>query len=134
MFSRTRLEFRLLWNKLFQKDDEELGWLLNPYRQSTSDATMMSSFNKNTEDSGGFGRESVTIHNLGLTKKGDSRRKQEKKSFGEGALEVARYMGMGVYMTSTSFPSPFLPINDANIFDESRYDGPQNVYAMSKIW
>lgn len=130
VFSKTRLEFRLLWNKVFQKEDEELGWLLNPYRQSSGrncEATMMSSFNKNFEESyqqfdfhevsGVYGREKVTIYNRGVAKKANTRKRhEEKKSFTESAIQLARYMGMGVYMTSTSFPSPFLPVNDTNIY------------------
>lgn len=146
IFSKTKLEFRLLWNKIFTKEDEELGWLLNPYRQNSgrTDATMMASFNKNAEESyqygydqvrGTFGREKVTIYNRGVAKKRDTRRKrkEEKKSLTDTALDIARYMGMGVYMTSTSFPSPFLPVNDINVC-EGTYYGPQNLYSMSKIW
>lgn len=145
IFSKTRLEFRLLWNKIFQKEDEELGWLLNPYRQagSKAEATMMSSFNKNDEDSyqyayddvsGALGRERVTIYSRSIARKSDRRRKREdNRTLGDKALEIARYMGMGVYMTSTSFPSPFLPVNDTNLFDSSVY-GVHNTYTMSKIW
>lgn len=104
---------------------------------------MMASFNKNVEDSyqygyddvsGAFGRERVTIYNRSVARKSDKKKSnEEKKSFTESALEIARYMGMGVYMTSTSFPSPFMPVNDNNIYEE-RFYGPQNVYSMSKIW
>lgn len=73
---------------------------------------MMTSFNKNIE-------ESVVVYSR--------RRDEPKKSFGESALQVARYMGMGVYMTSTSFPSPFLPVNDACLFDEAIFY-PQSLY------
>lgn len=146
VFSKTRLEFRLLWNKIFQKEDEELGWLLNPYRQAQrqGDATMMSSFNKSDPETSyqyGYdnvgsvlGRERVTIYNRGLTKKTDRsrRRRQDNKTMGDRALEYARYMGMGVYITSTSFPSPFLPVNDCNIYEENYYS--HNSYAMSKVW
>lgn len=147
IFSKTRLEFRLLWNKIFQKEDEELGWLLNPYKQANGsrvDATMMSSFNKNNDDSsyqygyddvsGVFGRERVTIYNRGIAKKSDRRKKREdNRTLGEKALDIARYMGMGVYMTSTAFPSPFLPVNDTNLHDDSVY-GMHNTYRMSKMW
>lgn len=147
VFSRTKLEFRILWNKIFQKEDEELGWLLNPYQQSANrtEATMMASFNKLGEEdsyqfgyndvSGVYGRERVTIYNRGVAKKSDtnSRRKEDKKSLTDSALDIARYMGMGVYMTSTSFPSPFLPVNDTNMYEED-FLGPRNLYSMSKIW
>jgi len=145
VFSRTKLEFRIIWNKIFQKEDEELGWLLSPYRQSSNgEPTMMTSFNKNVEDgydygyddvSRVFGREKVTIYNRGVARKSDTRRKKrEQKSLGENALQIARYMGMGVYMTSTSFPSPFLPINDTNLYGDEIYYNPKNVYTMSKLW
>lgn len=148
VFSRTRLEFRLLWNKVFQKEDEELGWLLNPYRQSSGrdcEATMMSSFNRNTEQgyqqfdfheaSSVYGREKVTIYNRGVSRKAETRKRREKKSFKDNAIQIARYMGMGVYMTSTSFPSPFFPVNDTNIYhyDETSY-ASQSVYSLSRIW
>lgn len=106
---------------------------------------MMASFNRvgegdsyqfdYNEVGGVYGRERVTIYNRGVARKGDttSKRKEEKKSFTDSAFEIARYMGMGVYMTSTSFPSPFLPANDTNMYDENFY-GQQNVYSMSKIW
>lgn len=137
-----------MWNKIFQKEDEELGWLLNPYRQAqAADATMMSSFNKNVDDSyqydyddvgSVFGRERVTIHNRGVAKKSDRRRRRRRetnKSLSEKAIQYARYMGMGVYMTSTAFPSPFMPVNDAAIHDETNiYGEQQNIYSMSKLW
>lgn len=133
---------------MFQKEDEELGWLLNPYRQSSSrncEATMMSSFNKNVEESyqqfdfhetsNVYGREKVTIYHRGVAKKADTRkRNEEKKTFTENAIQLARYMGMGVYMTSTSFPSPFFPVNDTNIYHDETYYTPQNIYGLSKIW
>lgn len=131
VFSKTKLEFRLLWNKVFQKEDDELGWLLNPYKQSRTrgNATMMTSFGKNMEDSyqfgyddvsSSFGREKVTVYNRGLARKGDTRkRKAEEKSFTDSAIEVARYMGMGAYLTASYFPSPFYPVNDTHIYDES---------------
>lgn len=147
VFSRTKLEFKLLWNKVFQKEDDELSWLLNPYGQSTSraQATMMTSFNRNTEDSYQYsyddvskfmGREKVTIYNRGIVRKGDvsHKKKEEKKSFTDNALEIARYMGMGAYMTSTSLPSPFFPVNDHYLYvDETIYE-PQNMYSIGKIW
>lgn len=135
-----------MWNKVFQREDEELGWLLNPYRQRNGadpEATMMSSFNKNVDNSyqygyddvsSSLGRERVTIYHRGVVKKSDSRRKKkEEKSFTESALQIARYMGMGVYMTSSSFPSPFMPVNETHIYDEN-YCQPQTVYTMSRIW
>jgi len=136
----------LLWNKIFQKEDEELGWLLNPYRRGggTTEATMMSSFNKNYEEAsyqyayedirGTLGREKVTIHSRGIAKKSDRRRKKENnQTMSEKALEIARYMGMGVYMTSSAFPSPFYPVNDTRLNDEVIY-GMHNTYVMSKLW
>lgn len=158
LFSRTKLEFRILWNKIFQKDDEELGWLLNPYRQSSTrrdDATMMAAFSAgdsyqyNYDDvSGTFGRERVTIHNRGLARRSDARKKRQRdnRTLGEKALQVARYMGMGVYMTTSAFPSPFMPVNDLDLYDtksycynqESKYQTNANeyytAYTMSKIW
>lgn len=149
VFSRTRLEFRLLWNKIFHKEDEELGWLLNPYKRSQDDyrdATMMETLGRNVdgpsyqysfdEFRGNFKGEGVTIYNRSVAKKGDRNnktKKGEKKSFAETALQVARYMGMGVYMTSTAFPSPLMPVDDNHLYDEN-YFGPQNIYSMSKIW
>jgi hypothetical protein len=148
VFSKTKLEFRLLWNKIFQKDDEELGWLLNPYRQNgRTNATMMSSFSKNDPEASyqcdfdtvrdTFGRERVTIHSRGLAKKSDRRRKRRSatdETLGDKAIKYARYMGMGVYITSTSFPSPFFPVNDCAIYDEKLYYNNHNSYAMSKVW
>ena len=146
--SKTRLEFRLLWNKIFQREDEELGWLLNPYKQGDDklDATMMSSLHRNFDGDVSYqynyhdvksslGRESVTIHSRGLARKGDSRRKrrEDNRSLGEKALDIARYMGMGVYMTSTSFPSPFLPVNDTRIYEDNYY-GHHQTYTMSRLW
>lgn len=146
--SKTKLEFRLLWNKIFQKEDEELGWLLNPYRQrnGTNDATMMSSFNKNdcensyqySYDSSTLGRERVTIHNRGVARKSDSRRRkrhrEDSKTFGDKALDYARYMGLGVYITSTSFPSPFAPMNDCAIYGEQNYYYQPSSFPNSKLW
>lgn len=110
-----QLIFKTLWNRLFQKEEDELAWLLDPHRAGNHrfEATVMTSFNKNIE-------ESVVLYNR-------RRDVEPKKSFGESALEVARYMGMGVYMTSTSFPSPFLPVNDACLFDEAIFD-PRGLY------
>ena len=105
---------------------------------------MLSSFNKSADDSyqygyddvsGVFGRERVTIYNRGISKKSDSRRRKRRrddKTLGEKAIEYARYMGMGVYMTSSSFPSPFYPVNDGAIYDIMY--GNQNYYAMSRLW
>lgn len=103
----------------------------------------MSSFNKNNDDSyqysyddvrSSMGRERVTIYHRGVAKKSDGRRKKkDTKTFYETALEVARYMGEGVYMTSSAFPSPFMPANDTRIFSED-YCPPQTVYTMSKVW
>ena len=101
----------------------------------------MASFNKNTDNSyqygyehvsSALGREKVTIYNRGVAKKSDTRRRrrEEKKTLADQALEIARYMGMGVYMTSTSFPSPFMPPNDTTIYDNTY--GPQ--FSMSKVW
>lgn len=141
VFTRTRLEFRLLWNKIFQKQDEELGWLLNPYKQSKN-ATMMSTFSRNFDgpsyqydydkfkDSLG-GPEKVTIYNRGIAKKSDHTDKDDR-SFADKALQIARYMGMGVYMTSSAYPSPLRPIDDEHLYDENYY-GPTNYY-MSRIW
>lgn len=153
VFSRTKLEFRLLWNKVFQREDEELGWLLSPYR-SSGNSTMMSQLNRNTDGndystasyqygyddvSGSFGREKVTIYNRSVSKRPNRKgrkQKEEKKTFTENALQYAKYMGMGVYMTSTSFPSPFFPVNDTNLYNynEPNYYYEKNVYTMSKIW
>ena len=105
----------------------------------------MSYFSKNADDSyqygyddisSSLGREKCTIYHRGVAKKSDSKRKRrtERRSMTETALEYARYMGMGVYMTSTSFPSPFYPANDSALYDETFGGGPQNVYTMSKIW
>jgi hypothetical protein len=138
----------LLWNKIFQRQDEELGWLLNPYRQNgQANATMMSSFNKDDPEasyqcdfdtvSGVFGRERVTIHNRGLAKKSDRRRRrrhENDETLSDKALRYARYMGMGVYITSTSFPSPFYPVNDCAIYDENLYYDNHNSYSMSRVW
>lgn len=138
---------KLLWNKVFQKEDDELGWLLDPYKQSSShlDATMMTSFGKNFEasyqcnfddasTSVGGRAERVTIYTRGILKRGDTyKKKEETKSMIDNAFQIARYMGMGVYMTSSAFPSPFLPVNDANMYDETFY-GPQNMHTVNKIW
>ena len=146
VFSKTRLEFRLLWNKIFQREDEELGWLLSPYRsQARQDAHTTAPFGTNIGDSyqygydqvqSSLGRERVTLYNRGVAKKSDLRRKRrrepEKKPFGERALEIARYMGMGVYMTSTAFPSPFFPVNETTVYDETVYGKPN--FSMSKVW
>lgn len=100
---------------------------------------MLASFNKNIGDSYQYeyhnvsstlGRERVTIYNRGLVKKSDSRRrrKEEKKSIGQSVLEIARCMGMGVYMTSSSFPSPFLPCNDLNMYQDEH-----SAYSLARI-
>lgn len=139
VFSRTRLEARLLWNKIFQKEDEELGWLLNPYKESwtnkdqESNFTLLTTFSRNTKSNrqdnshdGGYQSRRFALDERPANGK-------EAKTFGEKAIQVARYMGMGVYMTSTAFPSPMVPFNDTNLYDETVYS-PQNVYTMSKIW
>lgn len=141
VFARTRLEFRLIWNKLFQKEDEELGWLLNPHK-SYDNATPMTTFARNFDsdsyhyDDAKASLEGVTIHNQSVTKKTHS--KKEKKSFYDTAIQVARYMGMGVYMTSTAFPSPLRPIPDGHYYDEyydEHYYGLNSVHGMKyAVW
>lgn len=146
MFSRTKLEFRLIWNKIFQKEDEELGWLLNPYN-SGGDATPMTTFTQNFDGSStyqaryedvraGLGREKVTIYSTSISKKTpkNKQNKKDKETYTETAIKIARYMGMGVYMTSTAFPSPFAPFNENHMYDDYYSNPTNNVYSMSKIW
>lgn len=119
-------DFRSFWRRMFRKDEDELSWLLNPH-----EATMMASFNKNVEESYQQG-EKVTLYRRGVpgsNKKSKRRQDAEKKTYGESAFEIAKYMGMGVYMTTTSFPSPFLPVNDLMHYD----DYPQYNF-NNRIW
>lgn len=119
---------------------------------------MMKSFNKNIETADGgyqynfgdvssaLGREKITIYSRGVARRPDHHRRSksrrgdgegEKKSLKQSALEIARYMGMGVYMTSTSFPSPFFPVNENHFHQgETFYTSPssQTEYSMSKLW
>ena len=106
---------------------------------------MMSTFSRNADSSsyqyryddisGSFNRDGISIYNRTLLKKGDrnNKGKKEKESYTNTAIRIARYMGMGVYMTSTAFPSPLMPLDDNHLYDEN-YFGPQNIYTMSKIW
>lgn len=119
VFARTRLEFRLIWNKIFQKNDDELGWLLNPQ------ATQMTSFTRNFDNtSTSYGYDN--IQSITTTKKSPS----NKKSFSDTAIQVARYMGMGVYMTSAAFPSPMPPLNEKYFYEEY----PENIYTINRVW
>lgn len=106
---------------------------------------MMSSFNKNVEESsyqynyddvsGIFGKERVTIYNRGVARKGDSRRKRKpEKTTKEKLIQLARDIGMGVTMTSTAFPSPFYPVNDNALYTETIVGDTVHTYTMSRIW
>lgn len=104
---------------------------------------MMAQFNRNDDSSyqydydqvgSAFGHERVTIYNRSIAKKsGKKSRKNENKSLADSALEYARYMGMGVYMTSTAFPSPYLPVSDNTIYEDTFYS-QQNMYGKSRLW
>lgn len=149
VFSRTRLEFRLIWNKIFQKEDEEVNWLLNPYkaREDGFEATPMTTFSRNFDSSSTYqygyddvksalGRDRVTSFHRGIVKKSlKQKKKKQPTTYTERAIQIARYMGMGVYMTSTAFPSPMLPFNENHIFNEDNfYTSQHGQYLMTRYW
>lgn len=106
-------------------------------RNNNNNFDVNSSYQYNYDDvSSSFGREKVTIYNRSITKRGDKKKRKVEapKSFKDNAMEFARYMGMGVYMTSTAFPSPFLPVNDTNLYNSDATYYERNLYTMSKIW
>lgn len=153
LFSKTRLEFRLIWRRIFQTDDQEVEWLLDP-RRSEHEANLLASFNRNYEDgyqynydtvSSHLGRERVTIYNRGVAKKADlKKQKSTKSTFKESVIRTARDMGMGVQMCSSmtnhlAFPAPYLyapfasnqQIFDATLEGRNMYDSS----ALSlKVW
>lgn len=124
IFSKSRAEFRIIWNKIFRTSDDELGWLLNPYNRDINQMTRLKNNGQTTyqHNYSDLAAGNVTIFNRRMRQIEHKKTRTMKKKF----LKIARYMGTGAYMTSSAFPSPFLPSNDYSFAD--------NRCELTKIW